>query len=245
MATSMFNLTVNSGVARLTLDRPEARNAIPVSQWRQLGGAALEAEAAGARVLVLQSGGTAFCAGADLKDFTAMHRDPASAAEFRRAMRNGIEAIAALAIPTVALIEGPCFGAGVALAMACYLRFAGPKASFAITPAKFGISYPQEDVARLVALVGPGQASRLLLGAGTIDATAAIRIGLVEGAIAEAEPFIAAALANSDASIASLKRGIALAAGGSAQDDEQDRTFDALIAGDELAAKLAVLRSKG
>ena len=241
----MFNLVINSGVARLTLDRPEARNAIPVAQWRPLGAAAREAEAGGARLLVLQGAGTAFCAGADLKDFPAMHRDPGAAAEFRQAMRDGIEAFAALAIPTVALIEGPCFGAGVALAMACDLRFAGPKASFAITPAKYGISYPQEDVARLVRLVGPGQARRLLLGAGTIDAAEAMRIGLVEGSIDEAELFIAAALANSQASIASLKRGTALASGCRAQDDEQDRVFDTLIAGDALAAKLAALRPKG
>jgi enoyl-CoA hydratase/carnithine racemase len=244
MAESMFKLTINSGVARLTLGRPEARNAIPVAQWRPLGAAAREAEAGGVRLLVLQGAGTAFCAGADLKDFPAMHRDPAAAAEFRQAMRDGIEAFAALSIPTVALIEGPCFGAGVALAMACDLRFAGAQARFAITPAKYGISYPQEDVARLVRLVGPGQAARLLLGAGTIDAAEAMRIGLVEGGIDKAEPFIAATLANSQASIASLKRGIALAAGGRAQDEEQDRTFDTLIAGDELAAKLAALRPK-
>ncbi|HEX8583147.1 MAG TPA: enoyl-CoA hydratase/isomerase family protein [Allosphingosinicella sp.] len=240
----MFNLIINSGVARLTLDRPEARNAIPVAQWRPLGEAAREAEAGGAMVLVLQGGGSAFCAGADLKDFPAMHRDPAAAAEFRQAMRDGIEAFAALAIPTVALIGGPCFGAGVALAMACDLRFAGAQARFAITPAKYGISYPQEDVARLVRLVGPGQAARLLLGAGTIDAAEAMRIGLVDGGIDKAEPFIAATLASSQASIASLKRGIALAAGGRAQDEEQDRTFDTLIAGDELAAKLSALRPK-
>jgi enoyl-CoA hydratase/carnithine racemase len=240
----MFDLSFDAGVARLTLNRPEARNAIPVTQWRLLAGAAREAEAAGARLLVLRGAGQAFCAGADLGDFPAMHRDPAAAAEFRQAMREGIEAVAALSIPTLALIEGPCFGAGVALAMACDLRFAGAQAGFAITPAKYGISYPQEDIARLVNLVGPGQAARLLLGAGSIDAAEAIRIGLAEAPVDAAQPFIEAALANSGASIATLKRGLARAAAGTSQDEEQDRLFDELISGDELAPKLATFRPK-
>jgi enoyl-CoA hydratase/carnithine racemase len=190
----------------------------------------------------LEGAGKAFCAGADLKDFPAMHRNPGAAAEFRQAMRIGIEAVAELTIPTVALIEGACFGAGVALAMACDLRVAGPGATFAITPAKYGISYPQEDVARLVGLVGRGQAARLLFGAATIDAAEALRIGLADLPSEGAEPFIAALQANSRASLGSLKRGIGLAAAGMTEDGDQDAGFDALLTGDELAEKLAALR---
>jgi enoyl-CoA hydratase/carnithine racemase len=124
----------------------------------------------------------------------------------------------------------------VALAMACDLRFAGEGASFAITPAKYGISYPQEDIARLVALVGRGQAARLLLGAGTIDAEEALRIGLADLPLAQLDSFVAATRQNSAASFATLKRGIGLAV---ASDETQDRRFDGLVAGDELAAALA------
>ncbi len=60
------------------------------------------------------------------------------------------------------------------------MRVAGPDASFAITPARFGISYPQPDLERLASLVGPGQAARLLYTAETIDAAEAHRIGLIE-----------------------------------------------------------------
>jgi enoyl-CoA hydratase/carnithine racemase len=231
----MFDLRLDDGVARLTLSRPDARNAIPVEQWRPLGALAQGAVAEGARVLILQGEGRAFCAGADLKDFGAMHGDLTAAAAFREAMREGIEAIAALPVPTLAAIHGPCFGAGMALAMACDLRFAGEGASFAITPAKYGISYPQEDVARLVALVGRGQAARLLLGAGTIDAEEALRIGLVDLPLSQLDAFMAALSHNSAASFATLKRGIALAA---SSDGAQDRRFDELVAGDELAAAL-------
>ena len=239
----MFDLRLQDGVARLILARPDARNAIPADQWRPLGALAEGAVAEGARLLILEGEGRAFCAGADLKDFTAMHRDPEAATAFRQAMRHGIESIAALPVPTLAAIDGPCFGAGVALAMACDLRFAGSHASFAITPAKYGISYPQEDVARLVALVGPGQASRLLLGAATIGGEEALRIGLADLPLAELDPLVAALHDNSAASFATLKRGIALAATGVIRDDAQDRRFDALIAGDPLAAALAALRT--
>jgi enoyl-CoA hydratase/carnithine racemase len=234
----MFDLRLANDVARLTLRRPEARNAIPADQWRPLAALVQGAVAEGARLLILHGEGRAFCAGADLKDFAAMRGDLEAAAAFREAMREGIDAVAALPVPTLAAIDGSCFGAGVALAMACDLRFAGTSASFAITPAKYGIAYPQEDVARLVGLIGQGQAARLLLAAVTIDAEEALRIGLSDLPLAQLETFVSALRGNSPASFATLKRGIALAAGGVVHDQGQDRRFDQLVAGDELAAAL-------
>ena len=245
----MFDLAFDGPAARLTLNRPEARNAIPLEGWRELGARAAEAADQGGRLLIVEGAGSAFCAGADLGGFASLHGDPDAAACFREAMRAGIERLAALPIPTIAAIDGPCFGAGVALAMACDLRIAGPDARFAITPAKYGISYPQEDISRLIGLVGRGQAARLLLGAGTIDAAEAVRIGFVElDAPDGLEPLLSevagALIRNSADSLAILKRGIALAAAGVASDPEQDRSFDALMAGDELARRLAELRGR-
>jgi enoyl-CoA hydratase/carnithine racemase len=245
----MFALDLTGPVARLTLDRPEARNAIPLAGWRDLAARVREAEAAGARALVLAGSPTAFCAGADLQDFPALQRDPAARADFRAAMREGLDGLASAAIPTVAAIEGPCYGAGVALALACDLRLAGPGARFAITPAKFGISYPQEDVARLVALVGPGQASRLLLTALPIDAAEAARIGLVEILVEDLssalDSLVAALAAASPASHRALKRGIALAVRGVAADSAQDERFDALFGAEDFARRFAALRGGG
>jgi enoyl-CoA hydratase/carnithine racemase len=156
-------------------------------------------------------------------------------------MRGGLDRLRDLPIPTAALIEGACYGAGVALAMACDLRLASAGARFGITPAKLGIGYPQEDVHRLVGLVGAGQAGRLLFSAGTIDAAEAHRIGLVE-LIAEPEgaaAMLASIAAMEPGSLRMLKRGIGLAAAGIVSDEEQDRRFDELLASDELAARLA------
>lgn len=242
----MFDLIFDGAVARLRLDRPEARNAIPVRGWTRLAEACAEAVRSGARLLILGGTEEAFCAGADLADFPAFAADPGAAAAFRLVMRKGLDSLRDAPLATVAAIEGPCYGAGVALAMACDLRVAGEGARFAITPARFGISYPQEDVARLVALVGPGQASRLLLGAGSIDAAEAARIGLVELAVPDVGSTIGelagAILANSAESVAVLKRAIRLAAGGAVRDDEQDRRFDALFGSADFAERLAALR---
>ena len=242
----MFRLDPDGDIARLVLDRPEARNAIPASGWEALTARLGEAERSGARLLFLSGSGGAFCAGADLADFPAFRHDEPARFRFRETMREALDRLRGLAIPSVAVIEGPCYGAGVALAMACDLRVAGPGALFAITPAKFGISYPQEDVHRLVELVGTGQAARLLFTALAIDGAEAHRIGLVEFDAPEGglEPILAAILASDPESLGTLKRAIRLASEGRRTDAEQDRRFDDLIGGDELALRLEALRRK-
>jgi enoyl-CoA hydratase/carnithine racemase len=245
-AGAMLDLRLDGPVARLVLDRPEARNAVPVEAWPEIARLANEAAERGARILILSGSPQAFSAGADLSGFPALQSDEAARVRFREAMREGIDGLAASPLPSLALIEGPCFGAGVALALACDVRVAAPAARFAITPARFGISYPQEDVARLVALVGPGQASRLLLSGTAVDAAEAARIGLVD-ILAEDAPAAALALAQAMAaasagSHAALKRGIALAARGVARDPEQDSVFDALFGSADFAARFAALR---
>jgi enoyl-CoA hydratase/carnithine racemase len=238
----MFELSFEGDVARLRLARPEARNAIPVAGWHTLAQRVAEAAEEGARLLLLSGDEKAFSAGADITEFPALLDDAAARTAFRRAMREGIEDVAEAPMPTVALIEAPCYGAAVALVMACDLRIAGPRAALAITPAKFGISYPQEDVHRLVALVGQGQAARLLLTARSIDAAEAARIGLVDiladDPAAEAEAVAEAIVAGSATSQAELRRAIRLAAAGVRTDPAQDRRFEALFGSDELAARL-------
>jgi enoyl-CoA hydratase len=156
------------------------------------------------------------------------------------AMLDGIGAVAASSVPVVAGIEGGCFGAGVALALACDIRVAGVRATFGVPPARFGISYPLADVARLVARVGQGQASRLLLSAETIDAAEAARIGLVELLAEDGGEAIARAIAaNVPESVALLRQKIAgmdRAAG--------DAAFEASFGSAAFAAVAAGIKAK-
>jgi enoyl-CoA hydratase/carnithine racemase len=244
----MFDLTTRDEIAFLRLDRPEVRNAIPIGGWSRLGDRVEEATSGGARTLILagiQDG--AFCAGADVSDFGVFAGDEAARTRFRLEIRTGLDRLRDAPIPTIAMIEGAAYGAGLALAMACDVRLAGPNARLAATPAKLGISYPQEDVHRLVSLVGAGQAARLLFSAGSVDGREAERIGLVERFFEsdlEGETLVLAGqMAACDAdSLRVLKRGIRLAGIGVARDDEQDRRFDALLGSQVLTHRLEALR---
>ncbi|HEX8447623.1 MAG TPA: enoyl-CoA hydratase/isomerase family protein [Sphingomonas sp.] len=230
----MIGYDVQEGVATVSLDRATARNAVPIADWDTLA-RTIGAAAGQARVILLRSAvpGT-FCAGADLGEFAAMMADPALVARFRRAMAGAMTAVADAAVPVIAAIDGGCFGAGVALAMACDLRIAGAEAAFAIPPARLGISYPAGDIQRLRTLVGPGQAARLLLTGDRIDAAEAARIGLVELSVPNAKPvgreMAARIAANSGASVAALR---AVLRG----QEDGDARFDALFAGPDLRTR--------
>jgi enoyl-CoA hydratase/carnithine racemase len=240
----MFLLERNDDYARLTLSRPEARNAIPASGWAELGAAIGRVAASDVRLLVVTGAGGAFCAGADLGDFAALRGDEAAVSRFRKDMRAALDALRMLAIPTLAVVEGPCYGAGVALAIACDIRVAANVSEFAITPAKIGISYPQEDVHRLVALIGPGHAARMLFTAGKVYGGEAVEIGLADYHGPREKEAIEAIVASDAGSLKLLKRAITLAAADVRTDAEMDARFDALLAGEEVARRLEALRRK-
>ncbi|MBA4763366.1 enoyl-CoA hydratase/isomerase family protein [Sphingomonas sp.] len=176
----MIRLQFDQATALLTLDRGGARNALPIAAWDAITDAAASVAISDTRVLIVESAMPGiFSAGADLSEFPALIADPALRTRFRLAMARGIEALAALPIPVIAAVDGGCFGAAVALTLACDIVVAADAALFATTPAKLGIGYPASDVARLRARVGAGQAARMLFTGDRIDADEAMRIGLV------------------------------------------------------------------
>jgi enoyl-CoA hydratase/carnithine racemase len=211
----MFRLEKNDDFARLILDRPEARNAIRAAAWADLAEKFAVVESSEARMLVVSGAGGTFCAGADLDDLVAMRGDAAAIARFREHMRGALDRLRGLAIPTIALVEG-----------------------------QIGINYLQEDVHRLVALVGPGQAARMLFGGQIICGQEARHIGLVETNMPGEKALFEAILANDRDSLAALKQAIARAGEGVRSDPEADRRFDALIGGGEMARRLEALRRK-
>lgn len=200
----MIALDHRGGIATLTLDRPAQRNALATQHWHLLAEtiAAVPPDAA----LVLLRSGTPgiFSAGADLRELAGLADSPPARAAFRTAMRAGIEALAALPMPVVAWIDGGCFGAGVALALAADLRVGSDAARFAIPPARLGIAYPAEDVARLTACIGGGAAARLLFSGEAIDAAEALRLRLVD-MIGDGAAVAEAIAANDPAALVTLK----------------------------------------
>lgn len=194
----MIALSAGKGVATITLDRAPARNALATAHWRALAEAVARVPADATLVVIASAVAGVFSAGADLRDLARLADDVPARAAFRQAMHDAVAAVAALPMPTLAAVTGGCFGAGVALALACDLIVAVPEARFAIPPARLGIGYPASDVARLVARVGHGQAARLLFTAQPVDAAEAARIGLADVVGDAAE--VIAQIAGNDAS---------------------------------------------
>jgi enoyl-CoA hydratase/carnithine racemase len=127
------------------------------------------------RLLVVRGQGEHFCAGADITGLAAA--DPR---EYQRANVAADQALASFPKPTIAVITGACVGGGTELAVACDLRIADTTARFGITPARLGLIYPAQAVARVVRLIGPSPAKHLLYSAELIDAQRALRVGLID-----------------------------------------------------------------
>jgi len=168
-------------VATLRLDQPAKRNAMTRAMWAALPALVAEAAADPAvAALTVEGAGAHFCGGADIGEFAAAYASAESAAEANAAIAAGVEALAGFPKPSLAVIRGACVGGGVALALACDLRFAAADARFAVTPARLGLIYSQADTTRLVRAVGAARAKDLLFGARLIGAEEALRIGLVQ-----------------------------------------------------------------
>lgn len=243
----MIDFAITDDLATITLGAPATRNALTLAGWQALAAAVAAIAVAGPRAVVLRASEPAmFCSGSDLREIAALADDVAGRAPFRQAMRDALDPLAALAMPVIAAIDGDCLGAGVALALAADIRVAGPRAAFAIPPARLGIAYPQQDIARLVALIGPGQAARLLYTSARIDGAEASRIGLVEvtaeDALLEACTLARAMVALSPASLTALKQAIVRAPLG--HDPALDAAFDAAFDGADFREGLAAFRER-
>ena len=168
-------------VATVRLDGPSRRNAIGRSAWRAIPQAIAEAEAVpGCRLVVLRGGGGHFGAGADIKEFEEVFAARATTLTYFAEMEAAMRSIEDATRPTIAVIEGLCVGACVALALACDCRLAARGSSFAITPGKLGIAYPYGDVARVAFAIGESRAKAMMFSGKAIDVDTAMSYGLVD-----------------------------------------------------------------
>jgi enoyl-CoA hydratase/carnithine racemase len=187
------------GVRTLTLDRPEARNALTEPMIAALRGELERAARDGdVTAVVLTGSGTAFCAGADLSRFDG----PVDQAAFRFASHGLTELVGLLERvekPVIAALNGVAVGLGVQLALACDLRIGAESASLAFTEGRLGLLPTHGGVARLVKLVGLARARDLLLASATIDARRAYDIGLLTAVVPDTKLLGAAARLAQDA----------------------------------------------
>ncbi len=188
-ANGKLLLAREDGVALLTLNQPDKRNAISVAMWEGIGAVLDECREDNAvRVVILSGAGTkAFSAGADLSEFETRREGAVPRHEYERLTVAARAKLAAFPKPVIARIRGHCLGGGLGLAMHADLRIAAKDSRFGIPAARLGFAMGFDVVARLVSLVGEAHARTLLYTAARIDADEAARIGLVNRAVPDEE----------------------------------------------------------
>jgi enoyl-CoA hydratase/carnithine racemase len=172
----------SEGIATVVFNRPAVRNAISLAMWHEIAEIArrLGADDGVRAILFRGAGEQAFASGADISEFKENRKDKASAVAYNKIVEEAEIAIRECPRPTVAMIHGFCMGGGMALALACDLRFAAEGARFGIPAAKLGIIYDFDAVRQLVDLVGPAYAKDILYSARAMKADEAFRIGLIQ-----------------------------------------------------------------
>lgn len=168
------------GIARITINRPERRNALSWDVMRQLrADLVLAKDDPDVRVVVLQGAGDeAFCAGADLGGMNAEEEGFLSLHESRGVLASLLEDLWHLGKPTIARVQGWALAGGFGLALGCDMVIASERARFGAPETKVGL-WPHMITVPLVRSMPPKKALELMLTGRVVDAAEAERIGFV------------------------------------------------------------------
>ena len=174
-------------IGSITINNPARHNAISNPMWSAITAAALAFDAdPEVRVIAIEgSGRRAFASGADISRFESAEGGPLGRGG--SAFVTACATVHAVAKPTVAVIRGWCLGGGMALAISCDLRIGNEAARFGIPAAKLSIGYPVEGLRRIVDLVGLSTAKEIMFTARQYTAAEALRLGMVNHVLPDAE----------------------------------------------------------
>jgi enoyl-CoA hydratase len=179
MSGSYIQVEKNGGYAILTLNRPEALNALNSDVLRELRHVVTEInQTPSIRVIVITGNGPkAFCAGADIAAMKSM--DSEQAEEFARQAHKTLNLIASCDLISIAALNGYTLGGGLELALSCDLRIASDNTKLGLPEVTLGLIPGFGGTQRLSRVVGRSHALEIILSGKSIDAAEALRIGLV------------------------------------------------------------------
>jgi enoyl-CoA hydratase/carnithine racemase len=203
----------------MTFNNPERHNAVSLEMWEAADAILHDfvADKAVRVIVITGAGGKAFVSGADISKFESERATQEAVARYNAAVDRMYGGIAELPKPTIAMIRGYCIGGGLGLAVACDLRICSEGSKFALPAAKLGLGYGYSGMRRFIDQLGPAITKEIFYTARQYDAATALRWGLVNHALpdAEVEPFVMAMAetiaANAPLTVAAVK-GIALEA---------------------------------
>lgn len=187
------SFTVKRHTATLVLRNEGRFNAMSLAMWDRLADVLDELRKnESVRVVILRGyGEQAFVSGADITEFESRRSNAEGVAAYDLAVDRAQTALADFPRPVIAAISGICYGGGLALALACDLRYAAPSSRFRMPAARLGLGYGLKGIQRMVALLGAAHASEMFFTASVYDAANALRIGLVSAV--DEDPFERAA----------------------------------------------------
>ncbi|MCA3107617.1 MAG: enoyl-CoA hydratase/isomerase family protein [Rhodocyclaceae bacterium] len=173
-----IELTRIEEFALITINRPQALNALSFALIADLGAAIDKVAGTDARALLITgSGPKAFCAGADIKELTGRSMQ----AQYDGAVfgQTTFARLDRLPMPSIAVINGFAFGGGLELAMACTFRLATANAKMGLPEVRLGLIPGYGGTQRLSRLIGESRAMEMILTARTLTASDALQVGLV------------------------------------------------------------------
>jgi enoyl-CoA hydratase/carnithine racemase len=191
LSPKSFELSIEGGIAAITLNRPERLNALSFEVYGELASTFESLERVDeARAVLLTGKGRGFCSGGDVEGIIAelFSRDARGLLAFTRTTGALITSIRRLRRPVIAAVNGVAVGAGAVIASACDLRVAAESARFGFIFPKVGLSGADMGASFLLPrIVGHGRAAELLFFGDLIDAAEALRIGFVNRVLPDAE----------------------------------------------------------
>lgn len=171
-------------VAQIVINRPERHNALDIAMIDELH-AALDRVTADKdiRVLQIRARGASFCAGADINWMRRMAEyDAASNIADAKRLAGLFEKIAFMAVPTIAVVNGPAYGGGIGIVSACDFAVAAPNAEFVLSEVKLGL-IPAVISPHIIRAIGANAAKRLFLTGAKFGAAEAQRLGLLSDVV--------------------------------------------------------------
>jgi enoyl-CoA hydratase len=187
--TDLLLLERDGEIAKVTLNQPAKLNAINNLMWTRLREifAELDGDASLRCVILAGSGDRAFSVGADISEFEENRSTIAKARQYHERTHSAMQAILRCRHPVIAQIRGLCVGGGLELTTTCDLRICGAGARFGIPVKRLGLVVSYAELKPLVDLIGPANALEILLEGRMHSADEALRIGLVNRVVPDAE----------------------------------------------------------
>lgn len=177
---------LEDSTGHIVLSRPELRNALSCQMWQAIPQELASLVKAGARVICISGTDGAFVAGADLSELKQI-KTYKDAQKNWAAIFSAFDAVANCPVPTIAAIDGPCIGGGCLLSASCDLRYATSRSVFGIPVARLAIVLDDLTINRVANVVGRPKALEMIMRGNTFDAAEALRCGLVNAVVEQAE----------------------------------------------------------